>query len=125
MTHLAVQRVQRRRGMPVTAYFLLGTAWVAYRPVSGQSGGTRMLDGITGVKTAELRAIVREIDEILRDRLKAADIQIEHALVAMNPDGSGFVRSNVQIAELGDMAIMLAALVTKATIEEQETTPVH
>jgi len=74
-------------------------------------------------ETSEIQAILRDVDQILRDRLKAAGVEIVHALIAMRPDGGGFVRSNVPTEDLGDMTIMLAVLVTKASIDE--TAPVH
>ena len=59
-------------------------------------------------KIPEIQVILSEVDELLRERLQAAGLEIGHTLVAISPDGAGVVRSNGGPEGLGDIAEMLA-----------------
>ncbi len=73
----------------------------------------------------EIQSILTEVDEILRERLKAAGIDVGHVLLAIMPDGAGVVRSNVGPAELGDMAELLAEVADGSAIERPENEPLN
>lgn len=63
---------------------------------------------MTESQILKLKEIVSAVDNDLRERLKSAGLQIEHAIVAIAPGGAGIVRSNVGPEYLGDMAELLA-----------------
>lgn len=76
-------------------------------------------------KIREIQAILSEVDALLRERLKAAGIDIGHVLLAIAPDGAGVVRSNVGPAGLGDMAELLAEIADGSAIERPENEPLN
>ena len=63
---------------------------------------------MTESQILKLKEIVSAVDNDLRERLKSAGLQIEHAIVAIAPNGAGILRSNVGPEHLGDMAELLA-----------------
>ncbi len=73
----------------------------------------------------EIQNILTEVDEILRERLKAAGLDIGHVLLAVMPDGAGVVRSNVGLAQLGDMAELLAEVADGSAIQRPENEPLN
>lgn len=51
-----------------------------------------------------LEQILSDLDTELRDRLKAAGLDVPHLLLAIAPDGAGVIRSNVGPKDLQTMA---------------------
>lgn len=76
-------------------------------------------------KSKQLRSILSSVDRILRRRLEKAEIKVDHALVAMTPDGAGVVRSNLAPSELGPMAIFIASVVTENMRDLIDPASVH
>ncbi|WP_425065142.1 hypothetical protein [Reyranella sp.] len=76
-------------------------------------------------KIIEIQEILSEVDALLRERLKAAGIDIGHVLLAIAPDGAGVVRSNVGPAGLGDMAELLAEIANGAAVRRPDTEPLN
>lgn len=54
-----------------------------------------------------IQRIMSEADQILREKLKAAGVNVAHVLLAVNEDGVGIIRSNVDAPALHDMAELL------------------
>lgn len=73
----------------------------------------------------QIQTILSEIDELLRERLKQAGLDIGHVLLAIAPDGAGVVRSNVGPEGLGDMAELLAEVADGAALERPEDEPLN
>ena len=73
----------------------------------------------------EIRAILTEVDRLLRERLQQAGIDIGHVLLAIAPDGAGVIRSNVGPAHLGDMAELLAEIASGANLQRREDEPLN
>lgn len=73
----------------------------------------------------EIRAILTEVDRLLRERLQQAGIDIGHVLLAIAPDGAGVIRSNVGPAHLGDMAELLAEIANGANLQRREDEPLN
>jgi len=71
-------------------------------------------------KIREIQAILTEVDQLLRERLQAARIDIGHVLLAIAPDGAGVIRSNVGPAHLGDMAELLAEIASGANLQRPD-----
>jgi hypothetical protein len=60
-----------------------------------------------------IEKVVAEAFALMRRRLKAQGIEVTHAIVAMAPDGTGIIRSNVvpgALSELVELADMLKAI---------------
>lgn len=76
-------------------------------------------------KIPAIQDILSEVDTLLRERLKAADIKIGHVLLAIAPDGAGVVRSNVGPAELGDMAELLSEIADGAASRRADSEPLN
>lgn len=64
-----------------------------------------------------IQKILTEVDTLLRERLKAAGLDIRHVLLAAAP-GAAVLRTNVEPAGLDDMAILLALIATNAPADE-------
>jgi len=73
----------------------------------------------------EIQDILTEIDELLRERLQAAGLDVSHVLLAVTPSGEGVLRSNVGPAQLGDMAELLAEVADGSAIERPENEPLN
>ena len=73
----------------------------------------------------EIQNILTEVDELLRERLKAAGLDIGHVLLAIAPDGAGVVRSNVGPSQLGDMAELLAEIADGAAARKPDNEPLN
>lgn len=71
-------------------------------------------------KIPEIRDILTEVDALLRERLKAAGIDISHVMLVIAPGGAGVVRGNVGPPGLADMAEMLAEIADGSAIERPE-----
>jgi len=80
----------------------------------------RTLVFMNAIKISEIQDILSEVDALLRERLKAAGIEIGHVLLAIAPDGAGVVRSNIGPAELGDMAELLAEIADGAAVQRPD-----
>lgn len=76
-------------------------------------------------KTRAIQEILTEVDSLLRERLLAAGIAVSHVLMAIAPDGTGVVRSNIGPADLGDMANLLADIVDGVALERTDGEPLH
>ena len=60
-----------------------------------------------------IETIVADAFALMRQRLKAQGIEVTHVIVAIAPDGTSIIRSNVvpgALAELADLANMLKAI---------------
>lgn len=77
------------------------------RPGLGAAGAVAYCRGMTDSKIAEIQNILTEVDELLRQRLKALGVESEHVLLATLPNGAGAIRSNVGPEVLSNMAEML------------------
>lgn len=76
-------------------------------------------------KTPEIQTILTEIDEILRERLATLGVNVGHGLLAIAPNGTGVIRSNVGPAELGEMAELLAEIADGSTLERPDNEPLN
>lgn len=76
-------------------------------------------------KIRTIQEILTEVDDLLRERLQAAGLDIGHVLLAIGPDGAGVVRSNVGPAQLGDMAELLAKVADGTVLERPEDEPLN
>lgn len=76
-------------------------------------------------KIREIQTILAEVDELLRERLQAAGLEIGHVLVVIAPDGAGIVRSNVGPEGLGDIAELLAEVADGTALERPEHEPLN
>ena len=81
--------------------------------------------GMTDSTIAKVQAILTEVDEILRERLAPLGVKVGHVLLAVLPDGTGIVRSNVGPAELGDMAELLTEIADGSGLERPEDEPLN
>lgn len=73
----------------------------------------------------EIQKILSEVDQLLRERMREARIDVGHVVVAVAPDGTSVVRSNVGPAQLGDMAEILAEVASGTAFERPEEEPLH
>jgi len=64
------------------------------------------------VRTIE--KILGDADALIRRRLKAAGLEAQHVILAMQPDGTGIIRSNVAPGRLTEMAEMLKDIAEQA-----------
>lgn len=71
-------------------------------------------------KIRQIQAILTEVDELLRERLKEAGLSIGHVLLAIAPNGAGVVRSNIEPAEMGDMAELLADIAEGTVLQKPD-----
>lgn len=76
-------------------------------------------------KIREIQTILTEVDQLLRERLEDLGVDIGHVLMAIAPDGAGVVRSNVGLAELGDMAELLAEIADGTVLKRPEDEPLN
>ena len=76
-------------------------------------------------KIPAIQDILREVDALLRERLQAAGLEIGHVLVAIAPDGTGIVRSNVGPEGLGEMAEILDDVASGAVLERPVDEPLN
>lgn len=83
---------------------------------------TRALPAMTDSKIREVHAILTAVDAALRLKLSELGVEIHHVILAVTPDGTGIVRSNVDADGLGDMAELLdqAAAETASTRPDDE-----
>jgi hypothetical protein len=58
--------------------------------------------------------ILVEADALIRLRLKAIGLEAHHVILAVRPDGTGIVRSNVGPGGLTEMADMLTDIADQA-----------
>jgi hypothetical protein len=70
------------------------------------------------VRTIE--KILGDADALIRRRLKAAGLEVQHVILAVRPDGLGIIRSNVAPGGLTEMAEML-----KDIADQAEGPPTH
>ena len=61
-----------------------------------------------------LKTILSEADTFLRQRLKAAGIEVAHVLLTVDDDGVGMIRSNVGPDDLLEMAELLGEIAEEA-----------
>jgi hypothetical protein len=80
---------------------------------------------MTDSQIRQIQTILTEIDEMLRERLKEARLDIGHVLLAIAPDGAGVVRSNLGPEGLGDMAELLTEIASGAALERPESEPLN
>ena len=73
----------------------------------------------------EIQDILTEVDLLLRERLRPLGLEIGHVLLAIAPDGTGVVRSNVGPGGLGDMAELLAVIADGTVLQRPEDDPLH
>lgn len=71
-------------------------------------------------KIREIQAILTEVDQLLRERLQAARIDIGHVLLAIAPEGAGVIRTNVGPTHLGGMAELLAEISSGANLQRPD-----
>jgi len=76
-------------------------------------------------KIIEIQAILTKVDEILRERLEPLGLDIGHVILAISPEGTGVLRSNVGPPELGEMAELLAEVAQGSAIERPENEPLN
>ena len=74
-------------------------------------------------KIPEIQAVLTEVDEILRERLASLGVNVAHVVLAIAPDAAGVVRSNVGLAELSDMAELLAEIAEGSALERPQGEP--
>ena len=61
-----------------------------------------------------IEKILGDADVLIRRRLKAAGLEANHVILAVRPDGVGFVRSNVAPGGLTEMVEMLQEIADQA-----------
>lgn len=78
-------------------------------------------------QTDALQTILTDLDEILRDRLKAAGLQVPHLLLAVSsgPEGALILRSNLDPVSLMEVAADLAEIATDALPAPEDGKPIH
>ena len=54
-----------------------------------------------------IQQILSEADTLLRTRLREAGISVAHVMLAVNDEGTGIIRSNVDADALREMAELL------------------
>jgi hypothetical protein len=64
-----------------------------------------------------IEKILSDADALIRRHLKALGIEAHHVILAMAPDGTGIIRSNIGPDGLGEMSALLKE------IAEQAATP--
>lgn len=79
---------------------------------------------MTDSKINEIQDIVADVDEHLRQRLKL-DVQVDHVILAIAPDGAGIVGSNVGPAGLSDMAELLAEIADETAKTRRDNEPLN
>ena len=61
-----------------------------------------------------IEKILSDADALIRRRLKALGIEAHHVILAMAPDGTGMIRSNIGADGLGEMSALLKEIAEQA-----------
>jgi hypothetical protein len=61
-----------------------------------------------------IEKILSDADALIRRRMKALGIEAHHVILAIAPDGTGIIRSNVGPDGLGEMSALLKEIAEQA-----------
>jgi hypothetical protein len=69
-----------------------------------------------------IEKILSDADALIRRRLKALGIEAHHVILAMAPDGTGIIRSNIGPDGLGQMSALLKEIAEQAAAATESDT---
>jgi hypothetical protein len=67
-----------------------------------------------------IEQIVTELDSLLREKLRAANLAADHVILAITSEGDGVVRSNVEAEDLTELSEMLGDIAHGAVRREAQ-----
>lgn len=73
----------------------------------------------------ELHRILVEVDQLLRERVRVLGVSVDHVILAIGPDGSGVLRSNVGDGELEELADVLTNIAEGAAAQGGDNGALH
>lgn len=76
-------------------------------------------------QVAAIQAILTEADKLIRQRFEEQNIESDHMLLAVTPEGAGIIRSSCGPEQLKAMSEMLADIADEVALQDDEDSPKH
>lgn len=76
-------------------------------------------------QVSAIQAILTEADKLIRQRFEEQNIDSDHMLLAVTPDGAGIIRSSCGPEQLKFMSEMIADIADEVEEQDDEDSPRH